>query len=537
MTKFGKFALLGFQEMMRMITATMDFGRILILWVFGFSAVHAAEIDGKAQYEMLCGACHNPDGKGAGEGAFPPLAGSEWVKGDPERMVQVILHGLTGPVTVLNKTYNLAMPPQGGALTDEQIAAITAYVRGAWGNDEPGVDVDFVKKARENTLERKTMWEAEELLKRWPLPKEIGPLENLRATIFKGSFQAMPDFSKLTPHSVEESENGFISLDLIPLQNDFAVVWEGDFRPKETGDYAFQLDSDDGSRLFVNGLQVAEVKGVGPLGRKVQGQALLENDVVRIRVEYFEGKGKEGITLAAKRGKNWTYFTKDVTEGGPQYQPALIVAKDEARLYRNFIKGTTARAIGVGYPEEVNLTFSADELGIGVAWIGDFIDAGLHWTGRGQGFQSPAGQRVVGLGGGPAFARDVGELSPWPKRWQPELKAQFEGYILDKKRRPEFRYSLAGLQVSDKPMATADRKLVRNIRLQAGDNPPQGLSLRLSKAGAKAIGSHAFELGSGVRLEIAKSDIAQPVVTKDGVVLRLKLKAGENRIGVRYVWK
>ena len=498
----------------------------------------ALAIDGKAQYEMVCGACHNPDGKGAGEGAFPPLAGSEWVKGDPERMVQVILHGLEGPVTVLGETYDLAMPPQGAALTDEQISAIATYVRGAWGNKEGAININLVKEARARTAERTAMWKEEELLKSWPLPEEKGPLKHLIKTVYRGAFKSMPDFSKLEAASFEEEASGFIGLDSVVETEPFAVVWEGDFEVESNGDYTFRLDSDDGSRLFVNGDKVVEVKGTGAMGRVRESRVLLEAGVSKLRVEYFNYRGDKGIAiLLRKNAKYQIPFTKKKVSGRAKNPPIPLVAKDEARIYRNYIKGTTARAIGVGYPEQVNLAFSADELGIGEAWIGDFMDAGRHWTGRGQGSQPPAGQRVVKLGSGPAFASISGELSRWPKAWQPELKARFGGYVLDDARRPKFLYEVAGLQIEDKPEAIAGRKVVRNICLKAGATPPENLWLRLSGRGAKATGSHVYELGSGVRLVIAESDAVEPVLTKEGVFLRLKLKPGENRIGVRYVWK
>ncbi|MGD1979945.1 MAG: c-type cytochrome, partial [Akkermansiaceae bacterium] len=53
----------------------------------------AAPHPGKAPYEPYCGACHAPDGKGIAGGQFPPLAGSEWVGGKPERMIELVLHG------------------------------------------------------------------------------------------------------------------------------------------------------------------------------------------------------------------------------------------------------------------------------------------------------------------------------------------------------------------------------------------------------------------------------------------------------------
>ena len=60
----------------------------------------AGAADGGAIYNAYCAACHGDDGKGAVAGVFPPLAGSEWVAGDPERSIQVVLHGLVGPVSV-----------------------------------------------------------------------------------------------------------------------------------------------------------------------------------------------------------------------------------------------------------------------------------------------------------------------------------------------------------------------------------------------------------------------------------------------------
>ena len=174
------------------------------------------------------------------------------------------------------------------------------------------------------------------------------------------------------------------------------------------GDYTFRLDSDDGSRLFVNGDKVVEVEGLGGMGRVREGRVLLEKGVSKIRVEYFQYGGDKGIAiLLRKNAKVQIPFTKKKVSGRAKNPPIMLVAQDEARIYRNYIKGTTPRAIGVGYPEQVNLAFSADELGIGEVWIGDFIDAGRHWTGRGQGSQPPAGQRVVKLGKGACFCIDA----------------------------------------------------------------------------------------------------------------------------------
>ncbi len=64
---------------------------------------------GEAVYLFACAACHQPNGGGAG-GLAPPLAGSDWLAGPPERLVRVVLHGLYGPLRVNDLVCNLTMP-------------------------------------------------------------------------------------------------------------------------------------------------------------------------------------------------------------------------------------------------------------------------------------------------------------------------------------------------------------------------------------------------------------------------------------------
>src|SRR5271165_781873 len=51
-----------------------------------------------------------------------------------------------------------------------------------------------------------------------------------------------------------------------------------------------------------------------------------------------------------------------------------LVAHDTAIMYRNFIEGAGARAIGVGYPEKINLAFDANELRYAMLWHKEFMD-------------------------------------------------------------------------------------------------------------------------------------------------------------------
>lgn len=121
--------------------------------------------DGQRIYQQVCAACHQPHGMGAANLA-PPLAGSDWVAGPPERIARVVLHGLYGPVQVSGMTFNLVMPGIGmsGAVNDDQIAAALSYVRRAWGNNASLVEPSLIAKVREETKGRTLPWTAAELL-------------------------------------------------------------------------------------------------------------------------------------------------------------------------------------------------------------------------------------------------------------------------------------------------------------------------------------------------------------------------------------
>jgi len=125
---------------------------------------------GKKQYLSACVTCHQPTGLGL-PGAYPPLANSEWVNGSEERVIRIVLHGLTGKITVAGQEMNgtIAMPAfgkvQGGGYNwrDDQIAAVLSYVRQEWGNKAAEITPKKVTEIR-TKLNRDKPWTVEELV-------------------------------------------------------------------------------------------------------------------------------------------------------------------------------------------------------------------------------------------------------------------------------------------------------------------------------------------------------------------------------------
>ncbi|MCE9610685.1 MAG: c-type cytochrome [Chthoniobacter sp.] len=119
---------------------------------------------GKAVYDAHCLKCHQADANGL-PGIFPPLAGSEWVNGDKGALIKMLLHGLSGPITVKGEPFGtgnpIPMPPSG--LDDQKTADVLTYIRANFGNQADAVTPEEVRTLREKHTDRTTLWTVPEL--------------------------------------------------------------------------------------------------------------------------------------------------------------------------------------------------------------------------------------------------------------------------------------------------------------------------------------------------------------------------------------
>lgn len=118
---------------------------------------------GKLVYAQLCGACHQPQGRGQ-EGLAPPLVDSEWVDGSKDRLIRIVLHGLQGPISVNKVEYNMLMPGL-AVLDDDQIASALTFVRRSFGHTSTAVSPAEVRKIRDASSDQQDLWTAEQLQK------------------------------------------------------------------------------------------------------------------------------------------------------------------------------------------------------------------------------------------------------------------------------------------------------------------------------------------------------------------------------------
>lgn len=106
--------------------------------------------DGLVIFRSTCMACHGADGEGIANVA-PPLKGSQYVEGSPERLAMILLNGLKGPLNVNGKqyTFNGSMPNFGNNFSDKEIADIIGYVRNSFvSKPKESINAERIKSLR-----------------------------------------------------------------------------------------------------------------------------------------------------------------------------------------------------------------------------------------------------------------------------------------------------------------------------------------------------------------------------------------------------
>ncbi len=101
---------------------------------------------GEVVYDSYCLPCHMGNGLGA-PGMNPPLAGTDWVVGDKDRLIKVILEGLSEAVEIEGEIYQNTMASQ-AFLSDQQIADVLTFIRQCYGNNATEIFPEEVSKIR-----------------------------------------------------------------------------------------------------------------------------------------------------------------------------------------------------------------------------------------------------------------------------------------------------------------------------------------------------------------------------------------------------
>ncbi len=196
-------------------------------------------------------------------------------------------------------------------------------------------------------------------------------LEDLHYRYYRDTWEQLPDFATLKPEDTGTLSKPFF--DLSPRTRDaaFGFVFEGTLIVPKDGSYTFYLDSDDGSRLVLDGKNILEYDGVHDLGKEHKVTLDLAQARLPIRLEYFQKENTLGLSVAwsgpgfARRslsaasqptpaGEAEPAFAKLIRSEGKRLLGAERFGRYESlrRQMREFARGTVAPETALCVTEE-----------------------------------------------------------------------------------------------------------------------------------------------------------------------------------------
>jgi mono/diheme cytochrome c family protein len=101
---------------------------------------------GQRLYGRHCLSCHQADGGGV-PNLQPPIAGGNWVKGDPQALAMFVMTGGFDSASRKDAAVDNVMP-EFRQLSDEDLAEILSYIRAKFGGGASAVTAAEVAAAR-----------------------------------------------------------------------------------------------------------------------------------------------------------------------------------------------------------------------------------------------------------------------------------------------------------------------------------------------------------------------------------------------------
>lgn len=162
--------------------------------------------------------------------------------------------------------------------------------------------VRALESRRNETQTALSAIEAEFRAKYDQLPGIGGPaaqvdVDELEYRFYRDHWDRLPDFDNLKAETVAKLPLGKFDISPATRKTDFGFVFNGMLKVPADGDYKFSLDSDDGSRLIVDGKEVLKYDGIHGEGHPQQATVHLSQGRVPVRLDYFQRNGGLGLTV------------------------------------------------------------------------------------------------------------------------------------------------------------------------------------------------------------------------------------------------
>jgi predicted alpha/beta superfamily hydrolase len=118
----------------------------------------------------------------------------------------------------------------------------------------------------------------------------------LKYSYYEGSWDSLPDFSKLKPVKTGVADTTF-NLKNLPAKTNFACLFEGYLEVVTDGYYIFGLSSDDGAKLFLDDRLILDNDGLHAASETKSFVLPLQKGFYPFRLELFQKEGDCALNL------------------------------------------------------------------------------------------------------------------------------------------------------------------------------------------------------------------------------------------------
>jgi protein SCO1 len=118
--------------------------------------VKTPRLSGRELYLEQCSSCHGEEGGGILH-KYPALAGSNWVKGAPNRLTALVLGGVRDKTAGASVNHGV-MPAWWNVIPPSDVSAILTYIRQAWNNKASAISAAYTRKLGYEFGTRSNFW-------------------------------------------------------------------------------------------------------------------------------------------------------------------------------------------------------------------------------------------------------------------------------------------------------------------------------------------------------------------------------------------
>ena len=146
---------------------------------------------------------------------------------------------------------------------------------------------------------------------------DLASMEPVHYRFYRDTWDKLPDFDMVLHEDEGRLPNGFFDISPATRNDSFGFVFTSKLRVARAGDYLFQLDTDDGSRIVLDEEEVLRYDGIHGLGTVKEAVVALDAGLSDIQLDFFQRTGGRGLKAwwASADSLRWQYTDQDPGAG------------------------------------------------------------------------------------------------------------------------------------------------------------------------------------------------------------------------------